>query len=198
MDDGQIGEIEPDKDVLSREEIDAAIEGLTDTQWTRLKVVALKWSKNRPIEETDLLQEALVRALSSRQCPRGIDIVKFLAEAMRSIANAVVKAQSRKPQDHAESIYNEEGEEDGAILVDMRPSPEQLVADEEFCVSIRKAVLGLFKEEPVLEILAEGIMDGYEGEELRALTDLDSTGFNSARRQIRRTIEKSFPDRKKP
>lgn len=34
----------------------------------------------------------------SRHCPRGVDIVRFLAEAMRSIASDALKLQKRKPE----------------------------------------------------------------------------------------------------
>lgn len=196
MEDVPIERSEPHKDVLSREEIDAAIEGLTDNQWARLRLVAEKWCQGRPIEGKDLLQEALMRALDSRQCPRGVDIVRFLAEAMRSIADAEVKSHDRKPQKRADSIHGDGDEDVGIVLVDGGPSPEMLIADEERCAGIRKAILGLFREETVLEVLAEGIMDGYEGEDLRSLTELDPTAFNSARRRIRRTIHKAFPDGK--
>jgi RNA polymerase sigma-70 factor (ECF subfamily) len=36
-------------------------------------------------------------------------------------------------------------------------------------------------------------MDGIDGEELRALCELDVTAYNSKRRLVRRRIEKAFP-----
>jgi hypothetical protein len=36
-------------------------------------------------------------------------------------------------------------------------------------------------------------MEGYEGEELRALTDLDEISFASKRKLIRRRIDKHYP-----
>ena len=37
------------------------------------------------------------------------------------------------------------------------------------------------------------MMEGIEGEELRELTDLDKTAYQSKRRLIRRRIDKKFP-----
>jgi RNA polymerase sigma-70 factor (ECF subfamily) len=41
-------------------------------------------------------------------------------------------------------------------------------------------------------------MEGTDGEELRALTDLTKIAFASKRRLIRRRIDKAFPDGWKP
>jgi hypothetical protein len=40
-------------------------------------------------------------------------------------------------------------------------------------------------------------MEGMRGEDLRALTDLDPTAYESKRRLIRRRIEKRFKDKSK-
>ena len=44
--------------------------------------------------------------------------------------------------------------------------------------------------EPVAQVIVEGIMEGQRGEDLRALTDLDPTAYQSKRRLIRRRIAK--------
>jgi len=42
------------------------------------------------------------------------------------------------------------------------------------------------------------MIEGTDGEELRALVDLDRTAFASKRRLIRRRIDKAFPNGWKP
>jgi hypothetical protein len=54
---------------------------------------------------------------------------------------------------------------------------------------IKAAVLKLFDDDLVAQTLAEGMMEGMEGEELRATTDLSRTGFASKRRLVRRQID---------
>jgi RNA polymerase sigma-70 factor (ECF subfamily) len=54
-------------------------------------------------------------------------------------------------------------------------------------------MLGLFPDDQQARDLLDGIMEGYEGEELRALTDLDEISFASKRRLIRRRIDKHYP-----
>jgi hypothetical protein len=62
----------------------------------------------------------------------------------------------------------------------------------------RQAVLGLFSDDPQARDLTDGILAGYEGEELRALTDLDKIGYASKRRFMRRMFDKDGSEGKKP
>jgi hypothetical protein len=59
-------------------------------------------------------------------------------------------------------------------------------------------MLRLFPHDPQARDLVDGILAGYEGEELRALTDLDLKGYASKRRFMRRTIDKHYPKGRKP
>jgi RNA polymerase sigma-70 factor (ECF subfamily) len=58
----------------------------------------------------------------------------------------------------------------------------------------RQEVIGLFADDLAAQVIVEGIMEGTRGEDLRALTDLDPTGYESKRRLIRRRIEKRFKE----
>lgn len=64
--------------------------------------------------------------------------------------------------------------------------------------ALRQAILGLFPTDHQARDLADGILAGYDGEELRALTDLDQKGYASKRRFMRRTIDKHVPKVEKP
>jgi hypothetical protein len=72
---------------LSRAEIEDAIRALSPVDWARLRLVAARYASGRRLDAKDLLQEALLRSLDGRNCPRHVDVVRFLAEAMRSIAD---------------------------------------------------------------------------------------------------------------
>jgi DNA-directed RNA polymerase specialized sigma24 family protein len=74
--------------VRSRDEIADAIRSFTPAQWARLRLVAKKYAWRCKLDPEDLLQEAFRRAWEERdgrKCPVHVDVVKFLAEAMRSI-----------------------------------------------------------------------------------------------------------------
>ena len=54
-------------------------------------------------------------------------------------------------------------------------------------------LVSLFEDDEIAQVILEGMMEGIEGEELRKLTELDKTAYQSKRRLIRRRIEKRFP-----
>src|SRR5580692_5196253 len=88
---------EPQPATLSPVEVAAAILALPAAGWYRLDRIAAYYARACPLEADDLRQAALVRALAgTRQCPIGVDVVRFLGEAMRSIASDSVKAAKRK------------------------------------------------------------------------------------------------------
>jgi DNA-directed RNA polymerase specialized sigma24 family protein len=190
--------LKADVSVRSRDEIATAVRALTDAQWIRLRKASGYFAWVYDLSGEDLLQDAFCRALAgSRQCPTSVDVVKFLVEAMRSIANG----ESEKVEnqiDIAPVVHP------GAVAVDAEEPRDSTDSQEESMVAAetseatRQAVLGLFPNDPQARDLADGILAGYEGEELRTLTDLDKTGYASKRRFMRRTFDKYCSEGKKP
>jgi hypothetical protein len=186
--------LKADLPVRSRDEIATAIRALTDAQWIRLRKASGYFAWVYDLSNEDLLQEAFCRALAgTRQCPTNVDIVKFLKDAMRSIANG----EGEKAENQVDTVTVEQcdGAAGGALqLKDSTDSQEEIMVATETRGATRQAVLGLFPGDAQARDLADGILAGYEGEELRALTDLDETGYASKRRFMRRTFEKHFPE----
>jgi hypothetical protein len=83
-------------------------------------------------------------------------------------------------------------------ISDSTNSQEEIMVTAQENEATRQAVLGLFPTDQQARDLADGILAGYEGEELRALTDLDKTSYASKRRLMRRTIDKHYPEGKRP
>lgn len=188
---------EPAVSHLLPAEISAAVSELSEADKSRLRRVAQAYSRNRPIEAEDLLHEAFVRSLDgSRKCPRDVDVVRFLAEAMRSIASDALKAQTRGP---VPCTMLESGE--GELPFDPpdpRPNVEQALSAAEEARRIKWVILDLFSDDLEAQTIAEGMMEGIEGEELRSCTGLDKKAFATKRRLVRRRIEKAFPEGRKP
>lgn len=183
----------------TRDEIAAEIRSLTAVDLARLKMVARKYAFGRPIEPDDLLQEAYARALDSRACPSHVDVVKFLAEAMRSIAHGeaekvehkvtlVPMAQTGGPYD-ANSIKDEADDAETRMIAAQRA---------ERCIATHAAVIALFDDDPSAQLVLEGMMEEMTTEEMRELTGLDKTGYDSKRKLIRRRIDKQYPEGWKP
>lgn len=179
--------------VLGRDDIAKAIRALTPADWIRLKKVAVSYSAGWPIGPQDLLQEAFARAMDGRQCPTDVTVVKFLAEAMRSIAHG----ESEKVEHRlllVSASVSEETRQEAFAYPDASPNAEQRMVSNETVAEVRGAILALFSDDDHAQVIAEGLMDGIDGEELRALCGLEATAYNSKRRLVRRRIEKAYPE----
>ena len=194
MNSGQIAAIR------SRDEIAAAIRSLTSADLARLKMVARKYAFGRPIEPDDLLQEAYMRALDSRACPAHVDVVKFLAESMRSIAHGEAEKVAHKVT--LVVIANTGGSDDEAFAVPDKADDAEArmiaVEQAERCIAVHAAIVALFDDDPIAQAVLEGMMEEMSAEEIRELTGLDRTAYDSKRKLIRRRIDKQYPDGWKP
>jgi DNA-directed RNA polymerase specialized sigma24 family protein len=181
------------RSIRSRQEIDEALRTLPDAGWVRLRKVATVLCPGRPLDAEDLLQEAFTRALNgSRTCPVHVDVIAFLAEAMHSIASDAAKAWVRHPEQRAIALITDEG-----LAVDppdCRPNAAEALESDGEVRRIKQAIVVLFADDAVAQVMVEGIMEDMEGEELREVTGLTKTAFASKRRLIRRRIETAFPD----
>ena len=184
--------------IRSPDEIAALIRALTDAQWVRLRKASGYFAWVYELDGNDLLQEAFCRALAGRRkCPRDVDFIKFLVDAMRSIANG--EADKVENKIDVVPVTQPGALVEGAVDVkDSKESQEDAMIDAESDEAIRQALLGLFPTDGQARDLVDGILTGYEGEELRVLTDLDQKGYASKRRLIRRTIDKRYPKGTKP
>jgi RNA polymerase sigma-70 factor (ECF subfamily) len=184
--------------VRTRDEIADAICVLTPAQSARLRLVAEKYAWRCPLGPDDLLQEAFLRALEGgRKCPAHIDVVRFLAEAMRSIADG--EAEKIENQVALAPIAQLDGEQDGAVDPEEPGlNAEDAAIGKQNVAAIRNAMLALFDDDSQARDLVEGIMEGFSADELRELTGLDETSYASKRRLIRRTIDKHYPEGWKP
>lgn len=183
--------------VLSRVEVADAIRSLTPASLIRLRKVAAYYSLGRPLDPNDLLQEAFLRALDTRQCPAHVDVVRFLAEAIRSIAydtsqrveNKVILVPVAKTGGDGSEALN---------VPDPEPSAENRMIEVEDEKAFRDALFKLFEDDPVARDIVEGDLEGMVAEELRELTGLDKTSYASKRKLIRRRIDKAIARGWKP
>ena len=138
-----------------------------------------------------------MRAAESRTCPSHIDVVRFLAGTMRSIAHDESEKCAHRlvlvPFDTTSELPAE-----ALATPDPVPVAETSMIAEEDAARVRRAVLALFDDDFQAQQIAKGIMEEITAEELRELTGLSSTAYNSKRRLIRRRIDKAFPRGWKP
>ena len=123
-------------------------------------------------------------------------MIAFLAGTLRSLASSRFKSHTRSPElllianpdDDCDEISAEIDKPAGA------PNPDQLLISEEESAAIRTAILSLFVDDELARLIVEGDMEGMDASELRELTGLDGTAYNSKRRLIRRRIDKAYPE----
>lgn len=184
--------------VRSSDEVADAIRGLSAPQWGRLRAAATAFARGRPIEAEDLLQEAFRRALDgSRSCPNHVDLAKFLAESMRSIAHGEKAKRGCRPPLVPLASHGDTSDE-AVDLPTHKPTVEERMAYDQEGAAMQTAIIALFDDDPVAQVIVEGIFEDLQGEDLRELTELDATAYQTKRKLIRRRIDKHFPDGWKP
>lgn len=178
------------RSILSGTEVEEAIASISEAGWHRLLKVARHYSFGR-LDPDDLLYEALSRTLDGRRtCPRAVDVVRGLAEAIRSIASSSFKAAARHPELHAvDEVEFEEGDN-----TDCAEDPEQKMISDQEADRIRSDIISLFNDDENAQTIVEGKMDGMAREELSELMGLHGQAYDSKLRLIRRRIDRAFPE----
>lgn len=183
--------------VRTHEEIADAIRALTLAQWARLRKVAARYAYALTAE--DLLQEAFRRALeeNGRNCPGHVDVVRFLAEVMRSIADGEMEKAKSRPALVPIASYGDQ--EDGAEdPPDFAINAEECLTRDQAVAAIRRDLLALFDDDTQARDIVEGRMESLNADELRELTGLDEIAYDTKLRLIRRRINNKYPEGWKP
>lgn len=80
----------------------------------------------------------------------------------------------------------------GTVVADA--GPEARVAETHAARRIREKILQLFVDDEVAKTVVEGIMLGWEGDDLCELAGIDKAALATKRRLISRRIARSFPN----
>ncbi|UWR01236.1 hypothetical protein K3729_18350 (plasmid) [Rhodobacteraceae bacterium S2214] len=177
--------------VLTRDDLEDSIAAFTNADWLRLRTVAQLYAIY-PVEPDELVQEALCRAIAgSRKCPHKVTVVRFIAEAIRSIAyDELQKVENQRDE---VSVHDETIENPVTITPrELGPNAEERMISNEQNRETENRLLELFDGDDEAQLIVLGMLTGAEGEELREVTGLDQTGFNSKRRYVRRKINSAI------
>ena len=176
---------------LTRDELEEGIAAFTNADWLRLRSVDQLYAIY-PVEPEEMVQEALCRGISgSRKCPRKVSVVRFVAEAIRSIAHD--ELQKVENQRDEVSVHDDTIENLDAITpMETGPTAEERIISNEQSRDTENRLLELFDGDDEAQFIVLGMLSGTEGAELREITGLDQTGFNSKRRYVRRKINSAI------
>ena len=153
-------------------EIVEAVKSLSTQHKTALMKLARVYALKTNVGHEDLLQEAWLRVLDGRrEWPRSVGVIPFLAGVMRSIA------WDWQIERHNEGVdVNTVGYEDQTASAKIN--------------AIK--TIALFDDDPIAQKMVIALLDGARGEELRELSGLTKTEYESKRAKIRRRIEKAW------
>jgi DNA-directed RNA polymerase specialized sigma24 family protein len=175
-----------DRRILNPAQTALALELVSRMDLLRLKAIARVYARGLPPEITgeDLLQEALTRVIAgSRHRPQNVPMMAFLAGILRSLRaehwrRAVRESAGNEPL----RIDHERG--DSLALADQGSDPERALSARQELLAIRE----LFAGDAAAWSIIEGLAAGLSAEEIRRVTGLGQTDYDSARRRIRRAL----------
>lgn len=188
--------IPKEKPAFSEEETRQTLSALSDADWLRLGKISRRFSFGR-IDPDDLLQRTFVAILSGeRKWPRDISLMCFMVGAIKSLASSQFKSLNNSPELHLVGAAEDDPEEEilETTMPDPAPNSEQSLISEQETKAICQAVLQLFEDDEIAQVIIEGHMDEMSAADLRELTGLDQTAYNSKKRLIRRRIDRAFPE----
>ena len=170
-------------------EFEEAFLELPPPERRRLLRIARALGAGTELQPDDLLQEALLAVIEKRRpWPAEETLVAFLSGVMRSLVHGQRTKRARSAVRSAVSLFDDTG---GLAhdIGDEHPTPEEAAVLAAETRRITADLEALFAGDEAAEMILLGMREGTAGEELRALTGLDRTAFDSKRRFVRRRID---------
>lgn len=135
------------------------------------------------IDADDLLQEALLRALSSRSCPMSITIEMFLKGIMRSMASAAIDRREREIDVQISEL---------AFLEDAAADlsqPDKILERGERQLACAAVLANICQGSPHAVAVLDGIDHGLRGRDLADHARIGIAELATVRRLIQRRAE---------
>ena len=160
------------------EEVHRALADLLESEGSvRLMAIARLHARKCRLDADDLFHEACVLSMcGDRRWPRDVPMLTFLAGVMRSIAHGWRKKARRmadKPPDEA-------------LIGDDYPTPADMLEE----ADLLKKALRRFEDDPEVHMLLQALIDGWGKSDLLSLFDEDEIAYATARRRLRRKLNK--------
>jgi hypothetical protein len=201
------------KKIATAEQIRAAIEGLTEEDYARLRRAGTAFLYGSEyIDPLELMNEAIARAMDGagqtkgRHWPLHVPFVAFLIMTMSSIANASTESLTQTATRSIADFVP-----DGVAYSDFALEPlratsaegEQLDEEERASESARTAkvfadIEAFFADDEEVLMLVLCLRDGQRPREIQESAGMTVTQYNTARRRLRRGLTKLGLGGKRP
>ncbi len=184
------------------DQIENAIECLTDAEWARLRKMANAnlWG-TRLDDPEELVNETFERLISgSRTWNTGMAFVPWMRSAMKSIADGLRNRKAAKLEATATDLADD-CDPDAApeVFGSEETTPLDLLLTEEaraMAESDLAKIEAHFKGNQNVELILMGIEDGLKPEEVREIGGLTLTQYETTRKQLRRGLDRLFRTRR--
>lgn len=137
------------------------------------------------VDPDDLLQDALVRAVTTRSCPAHVQIEHYVVGIMRSIASAIVAKRERDRDAFERSRFVEVDCCEGCA-----PSPVEELETFQRAQTCAGALAAIAHGRPDVGKVIDGIGHGLRGQALEEFAETDRDELANVRRLIKRRAEK--------
>ncbi len=181
--------------VSTRKYLDAAafrgaLDVLTSAELLRLRKKSAFHALGTGMGGDDLLQEAIRRTLEpdGRRCPADVPVAVYLGNAMRSIADGERAKYSREAPADGEDC----DEREAGVGADPSPSTEATVMARDELERTVERLETMFADDPQALAVVIGDMEGWSPAEIKEAESMDDTQYATARRRVRRAIEREF------
>ncbi|MES2282516.1 MAG: hypothetical protein V4542_13975 [Pseudomonadota bacterium] len=202
-----------ERDYATTEDICEAVERLTEAERGRIHRAAqyalLGTEFTDPLE---LLGEAVQRTLegvdvkNGRHWPKNVHFVAYLIMTMQSIAEGSSSSISQSRTAHLVTMAGHDGDVELALAQEGFSSPdvvERALELEETSERQARAAADAalieahFAKDEEIQFLIMGDKDGLTPTEIRAVSGMDQTTYDTARRRFRRGLNTLMPGRRK-
>lgn len=203
----------PDRAYATAEEIGEAVDGLSAAELRRIYRAAqyalFGTEYTNPLE---LLGEAVQRTLEGvgvkegRHWPKDVNFVAYITRTIQSIADGSSDSIVQTRTAHLETMGGRDGDVELALAQEGFSSPdvvEQALEVEETTERQARAAADCalieahFADDEEIQFLIMGDKDGMKPGEIRAVSGMDQTAYDTARRRFRRGLNTLMPGRRK-
>ena len=167
---------------LTKAQMHSALAVIDTSASSMLMKVARHRTLTIGIDAEDLLQEAILRGLTSRSCPVGLKVEHFLMAVMRSIASDLLAKRQR-----LEMLRRKEVD-----LLVAPPAPDAASEFSERACACRQALDDVIGGSPEIERVVDGIDHGFCGKSLARFVGTDQARLASVRRTIKRRVSRIY------
>ena len=203
MSSGDGCEADAEGERYSHGQICALIEAMRDADVDAVVKASLYFADRVGMEPKDLRQEAFARALDSRTCRVGTDIVSFICGIMKSMASEGPRVR-KKAREKAEArggavqpagielAFVDDYESLGGLKADAVSPQDEALSSVFHARELEKAMACISDDDDLL-LLVEGIHDGMFGKPLEELLGTDTKGLAALRKKLGRRLAARFP-----